>query len=487
MRRTPAILAGMLFAVAVYRAATQSITHDEALTWRMYIVTPLSALTSTYDANHHIFHTWLVRLITAITGVSGFTLRLAALGGAALYLWSLVRLGARLFAGSWLEPATVFLLGAAPLVMDFQVAARGYGLALAMFILGLERLVAALVEHPRRKDLWLAGSVMGLSIGFNLVFILPVASTLAVFGFLWKPAAHTGAPKDRRQPAPKQAGRFDLLLPFAAALSLLFLIAPVKHMLNRDSYYVGQQTLALSLTDLGANTLAHNEGLASLNLPMIERDFVKKSFGMVVYPLALLAGLLIGWRRRGEPDRARCGMLLFYFSATAILPWAALIAGHLALGIPYPADRTGIYLLPMFLLVLLSVASCERLAFKAAPIALLAMLGVSFAVQFQTRYFRIWRYDAETRVLVEDLNRRGVQAGRPMIAGISWMLQPSVVFYQTTKNLKSFDYAVHQEMRPGLDAYWLASEDWGLIGKYGLRTVRMMPAQQILIAEPAVK
>jgi len=487
MKRTAAILAVGLFAVAIYRAATQSITHDEALTWRMFVATPFSSLTSAYDANHHIIHTWLVRLITAITGVSSFTLRLAALCGAALYLWTLVRIGARLFGGSWLAPATVFLLGAAPMLMDFQVAARGYGLALALFLFALERLIAALTGQSRRSDLWIAGAAMGLSVGCNLVFILPAAAALAGFLHLWRPAAPNEAPRNRRQSAPKPGGRSDLMLALAASLLLLFLIAPVKHMLRRDLYYVGQQTLALSLTDLGANTLAHNEGLALLNMPVIEHDIVKKSFGMGVYPLVLLAGLFIGRRKRDEADPARRGTLLYYLSATALLPWIALVAAHLAAGVPYPTDRTGIYLLPMFLLVLLSLASSERWALKAAPVICVAVLAISFAVQFQTSHFRIWRYDAETNLLVDELNRRGTRNGRPMIAGISWVLQPSVVFYQTTGNLKFFDYAVHQEMRPGLDAYWLASGDWGLIEKFKLRTVRAMPVSQLLIAEPAVK
>lgn len=487
MRRSAAILAGLLFAVAVYRAATQSVTHDEALTWRMYIVTPLSALTSTYDANHHILHTWLVRLITSITGVSEFTLRLAALGGAALYLWSLVRLGARLFGETWLQPATVFLLGGAPLLMDFQVAARGYGLALALFVFALEKLAAALIEQPGRRDLWMAGAAMGLSIGCNLVFILPVTGVLATFISLWRPTERQKVPRNRRQNEPRLASRADVHLALAAALTLLFLMAPVKHMLKRDLYYVGLPTLALSLTDLGANTLAHNEGVALINMPVMEHDIVKQTFGLGIYPGVLLAGLFFGWRARRKTGPGRRGILLLYFAATAILPWIALIPAHMAFSIPYPTDRTGIYMLPMFLLVLLMLASSRTKTLRFGSIALVAGLAVSFLIQFQTSHFRIWRYDAETNLLVDGLNRQGVQAGRPMIAGISWVLQPSVVFYQTTRNLRSFDYAVNQEMRPGLDAYWLVQEDMGLIDKLGLRTVRTLALSQLRIAEPAAQ
>ena len=93
MKKLAAALAVLLFAVAVFRAWTQSITHDEAYTWRLYIASPFSSILKHYDANNHILHTWLVRLITSIAGVSEFTLRLAALGGAALYLWTLTQIG----------------------------------------------------------------------------------------------------------------------------------------------------------------------------------------------------------------------------------------------------------------------------------------------------------------------------------------------------------------------------------------------------------
>lgn len=452
----------------------------------MYIVTPLSSLTRTYDANHHILHTWLVRLITALLGVSTFTMRLPALCGSALYLWMLVRLGELLFARTWLAPATVALLGAAPMLMDFQVAARGYGLALALFVLALDRLTSALWAEPRRKDLWVAGAAMGLSVGSNMVFILPVTVALALFLYLWRPPApEQESQKKRRQTAPRVVGRNDLFIAFGAAMLLIFMLAPVKHMLKRDLYYVGQKTLELSLTDLGANTLAHNEGVARLNTLVLDHDAVKRTFGMVVYPAILLIGLLVGWRMRSPIGPAGRGVVLFYYSSIAIGSWALILALHLVAGFPFPTDRTGIHLLPMFLLVLLNLASCERLAFRLGAGALIAALAVSFAVQFQTTHFRIWRYDAETRVLVEEMNRRSAQSGGPRIVGITWLLQPAVVFYQTTLDMKSFDYAVHGEMRPGLDEYWLATEDWGLIEKYKLRTVRAMSVSQLLIAEPS--
>jgi hypothetical protein len=482
MKKLAAVLAVLLFAIALFRAWTQSITHDEAYTWRLYIVTPLSSILKNYDANHHILHTWLVRLVTSITGVSEFTLRLPALAGAALYLWTLTRLSARLFGQSWLAPASVVLMGASPLVMDFLVAARGYGLALAFFFFAFERLLAVLGGDQERKTLWTAGAALGLSIASNLVFVIPAGLLGALFLHLWTPPAPAPVRKIKKKrmetPAKPLARRADLFIAFAAVMALFVLVAPVKLMFKPGLYYVGQPTLALSLADLADNTLGHNEGIREFNAPIDGSEPLKRAFGHGVYPAVLLLGLVLGWQRRTTAP------YMLIAATVALGAWAAVSAMHLALGTPFPTDRTGIYHIPLFALVLLGFAANSVMALRIPATALVAALILSFTLQLQVRYFRIWRFDAETRDLVVELNQRGLNRGKPVTAGISWVFQPAVVFYQTTLGTKAFEYAVHEEMRPGLDVYLLTSEDYPLIDKYNLRTTRALSVSQILMAEP---
>ena len=60
------IFAGVM-ALSVWRAATQSVVHDEALTYNWFAGRPLIQMFN-YDANHHI-HTWLVRASVSAFGV----------------------------------------------------------------------------------------------------------------------------------------------------------------------------------------------------------------------------------------------------------------------------------------------------------------------------------------------------------------------------------------------------------------------------------
>ena len=63
-------LLGLIFAVNVYRAATQSITHDEALTYELFVAAPWTVVFNAYDPNHHVLHTILSKVTVGLLGVS---------------------------------------------------------------------------------------------------------------------------------------------------------------------------------------------------------------------------------------------------------------------------------------------------------------------------------------------------------------------------------------------------------------------------------
>ncbi len=56
------LLLGVLLATNIYRAATQSIVHDEALTWQYYLSGPSSAIFHTFTANNPLAAVFVVLL-----------------------------------------------------------------------------------------------------------------------------------------------------------------------------------------------------------------------------------------------------------------------------------------------------------------------------------------------------------------------------------------------------------------------------------------
>ena len=65
-----ALLLAMLGVVNVYRARTQSITYDEAVTYDAFVVGPMSHAFTGYNANNHVLFTILAKLTTGAIGTS---------------------------------------------------------------------------------------------------------------------------------------------------------------------------------------------------------------------------------------------------------------------------------------------------------------------------------------------------------------------------------------------------------------------------------
>src|SRR5436305_14681813 len=74
-----------LFTVNIYRAATQSITVDEAYAYDLFIEPPLAQVLTSFNATHHVLQSLLSKRSVKSFGVSEFTLRLPTLIGGLLY------------------------------------------------------------------------------------------------------------------------------------------------------------------------------------------------------------------------------------------------------------------------------------------------------------------------------------------------------------------------------------------------------------------
>ncbi|MBV8841826.1 MAG: glycosyltransferase family 39 protein [Bryobacterales bacterium] len=234
MRRAAHALLAILFAVCVYRAFTQSLVHDEALTNELYVLGPLNDVFHSYTANHHFLNSILMRISAAIFGDSEWALRLPALGGAVLYFIAIYRLALTAFGESIFFFVAIALLSLNPFVLDFMVAARGYGMALAFLMFALAVLLEMFEFKPtsRQKIAW-AGACVALSPAANLIFLLPAAALagLAVFA-LYNRSRPEPAPtnyRDKRRAKKQQrepAYWAWFLAPIGAIASLFIVLAP---------------------------------------------------------------------------------------------------------------------------------------------------------------------------------------------------------------------------------------------------------------------
>ncbi len=493
-------LLACLFLLCVYRAFTQSIVYDEALTWQLYILGPVGDIFQVFDANHHFLNTVLARLSTSVFGVSEWSMRLPALAGAALYFAACYRLTRTAFGDSFSMLLAIALATMNPLVLDFMVAARGYGLALALWMWAS----AVLLDAFSRKryepgQMAMAGAALALSVTANLIFVLPSAALGGLTLYFARnrsasPPLVTEAPmpagpirargsrkKKRSSPAaqvnkPGTAPWVWFTAPIVVIAVLFFILAPFQSA-HSEHFYTGAPSVQRSLRSLAASSLEHSGVLRAQ--PWVHDWTNAIAFAMA--PLIVAAGLLVGIVRRN--------MLLILLAGTAVFSSVALLLIHLLLNKPFPADRTGLYFLPLVALILVGLAHVWSGPgpWRVASIAAYVMgvlLAVHFATEIDPRKFLVWEYDADTRELSQYLAAHRPQGQAIVRVGGSWQLQQSLAYYAVMQN---WTWAELRKGEPTADLDFFALTPWDrtkVEKEFGLKEIYIGPVSGSALAVP---
>jgi hypothetical protein len=481
-----------LTSVNAYRAATQSITHDEAVTYDRYVSGPLYRLISSTDANNHILHSVLCRATVSVCGPSEFALRLPSLAGGVLFLAMLGRVGWRVWGFSPTTAAAVLVLGLNPYVMDYLSIARGYSLALGLWVAALDQLLAAWyalrssdVDSCSGSDLHVrrASQLFALSVLANLTFVI-AAFALAVCwaGCAWRVR--------RLHVSETQRSSLDWLwrtLVRPGAILFACLALPLVK-LRPGHFYFGAASLADSLRSFVYASFAHHPQTWPWDTQspwfLSWLDAIALGIGPVLMAALIVLWAFAArkfWHRAVDPkSRVEPGELLFYFSAgTLCLSLALLSVLHIGLGMKLPLERTGLYLLPPFCLAILSAGSAlsgfapVRLAQSLSVLPASALRGVVtvgglllcviWAGQLQTGHYRPWALESDTReVFKQIVSQRDPKSKQRLRVGATWFLAPALNFYRDVYKADYIERIERQNHYPvDADLYVVASGEAG--------------------------
>ena len=427
----------VLFAANVYRAAMQSITPPEAATYNRFVGPNLANTLSVTTANNHVLNTLLARISTSIFHLTDLSLRLPSLLGGLLYFWAVLRLARRTFGTGPLYLAAVALLSINPLVLDYLSMARGYGLALAFWMWGLELMLEYLElnEALREPKLNLAGACLGLSVAANLAFLVPAVALATAFSV---------------HPTPRQSSRRfqDFWLP-AVLTAFLILVIPFNHA-DFATFNYGATSLRQTLNSLTALSLLHGD---PSGLPPWVAAVVRVGVAVVA--------LLVAVPRRGRP-----GGLLYLLAGTILLGFAGLELGHRVLKIPFPLGRSGLYFIPVFTLA--GLCLIQRINWRPVEWAVLLVSGV-YILQFNLNLYGEWPEYVNARSVVKAIRQ---DAGRRALrVAASPGLDQVLNYYRARYALGAW-----VPVQPGLrtasfDYYALSQEDVGLVQEQHLHVV----------------
>jgi hypothetical protein len=337
------------FAWVVLRAASQAITIDEATTYLLFVgpEPPLLRLGST---NNHVLNSMLMWLSTRTLGLSEFTARIPALLGAAIYITACVRFCRRIDGEWWLRWIALVCLIGSPFVMDYLVAARGYGLALGFLMMLM------LADFRTLRGCAFASVFGALCLASNFSFALAALSAGAVL--LIRTLRETKLSRWQSLAA--------YLLPGLAVT--YFISLPAILNFPRQELWYGAHSLHETFTSI----------MESQMFPLLP--------GLALLSIVWLA---YNWRRLPP--------LTLQFGATFLLTLALHAVAFHTMGLLYPFDRTALFFVPLFLgTIFAAVAIPGAPLLRYLPIAALAILALSNLRDLRRDYFEEWPWDRDT-------------------------------------------------------------------------------------------
>jgi len=494
------LLVGAILAVNVFRAATQSIVHDEALTYQAIVSRPWAHVLSFFDANHHILSSYLIKLSVDAFGLSEISLRLTSLVAGALYLVAALRLNLVIFGARWLTLFPLALMTLDPAVMDFMSAARGYGPALALLVCAILLMVQSLAagEAPSRPGTrWRmlgAGALLGLSAAANLAHAIPGAAFTVAF------AAIAVGRATRSGERPMTVLRAWVAWMVAPGLAVFVpLVAPPLLGLKPGTFYVGAETLGGSLHSLLAESFSPRDGLLEAGAPasVVSDWMMGAGPAIVIGVLGVVAAVLWarGLRRHepaGSPDeRCRpCRAAVALLGLGMLLALALMVLAHAVAGLRYPEGRSGIYALPLLALCSLCLVEAargwpraQRLAFAGPVVGFWTVALLLYGLNFDPTQYRTWAYDRSSRRYVELIRAEHATApDRIVRVGVTWLIEPSFNFYRQSLDLRWMAPATRAGLIGAYDYFVFWRDDRRNVRTLGLREIARDDVAETILA-----
>lgn len=440
------------------RAYLLAFTYDECWSFN-YARTPFLDIFLNLDpaANNHILHSLLMKLSWLIGGQHEYILRLPVLLSGMAYLYVCYRIVKENFP-KLLLPGFI-LLAVQPYLLDYFVAARGYGLALLFTMLSVYQLLK-FVRTTRHSTLIWSMCFAGLAVLSNFTYVLIfIAVFLISFRFA---VLHKGVPKNFWY-------RF-------ATLNILFGIAiylPMSRLFDAGQFYYGGkegfwQDTVMSLSK--AFTYYQYNGVA-----------VAIGIVAIVAFVAILIHALGPAKKVGLP-----------LAMVTMLPAVGSMLIHLVLDKPYLQDRTAIFFIPLMSLGVVYVLHQYKdgLGYRISQtVAWLLVAGNGFFMlnSINFSYLADFKEHADTANMLRDLSELREQKSSQMTVklGKSTYMNATLNFYKDKLELnwlESADLTFCNDNGP-YPYYYLFGVDKACVDSLPVKEILYYPVSETYLFE----
>ncbi len=301
--------------------------HDEVATYMFYFYQgDFIGEHIQWDANNHLLNSAIGHVLYKLFGDHFAILRLPNLLAFVLYFWATVRL-TELLSDKWLKISGLIALNSIPFMMEYFGNARGYGLSLGFFAWALVYAYKYFQAYSL-QSLIIAYLFLLLAVSANLTMIITSGMMAACF-FLY-PLLN--------KPAGRSAWK-ELLVHAAFGLALIPFFLYGLALKEAGALYYGSLD---GIWDVTGKTL-------SRYALFYDADWLRFAW-LGLFALMLIGGIL--WLRKTAfrewlKQPVVLYALLFFGNLIAAVGMAKLME------VNYPEDRTAMYLIPLFLLIVL--------------------------------------------------------------------------------------------------------------------------------------
>jgi hypothetical protein len=434
------------FGLAVYRANTQTVAHDEALEYEWYLDGGVEHVLH-YNPTNHVLFTLFAKPLVWFLGNRELILRSPSLFGAVIYLLTSYLLCRRLFGRGVLFFFAVAMLALNPQILDFMAAARGYILGLAGLVAAMY-LMARLAEHgefdPTDAE-WkwgciLASISLALSVAGNLTNVVPAACLVFTFS-----AASLGGLRKLRKISDPQARQFAKYFLFPGAATGFCILWPYLIQARPWHFYAGRTSASDAIRDTFQASFLYrwtDDVFASLGaVPSAPGSWQERvtNLGEYLFLPALFvlvaAGFFLAWRARPE-SASKQNVQCRIFAGAAIASVVLIVALHAAAGVHYPDSRLCLFQIPLFTVGAMLAGREIHFRFpspflKTLGLLLAAIVIADYALSLQTKSFRYNAYDVISRELYEAIanDARSRHLANVRVGG-TWWYEPEINYYR---------------------------------------------------------
>jgi hypothetical protein len=453
------VFLGILLAVfSFYRAATLSITHDEAIIGIKVIPHTYQELFNFVIPQDHMLNSMMMKWFNNTLPPGEFALRAPNLLGHLLYIIFSILLLRRLKNPHLLLAGFIFL-NFNPYLLDFFSLARGYGLSTSLMMVSIY-FAYAFYQEKKTLPLFFAlffGALSVLTVYTLLNYFMALLGLVFIIILLEWISLHF-----------KINRKFILLASLAVVMSFftawvlyLKLHEPLQRL--QDNYLLYQpfdsNFYRATIRSVVAQSIYQTDAG-----PIV--DVI--GYTVIIAYVATFTILLCSVIRKDFVFTSRIG---FFSIILTLIVVFSIILQYKLFNVRILGFRTATFIIPLFALGLIGLfqESIHIKLLRKPAIVLLYFLAALFMFNMiknlNVTHYLEWKYDASTKEMMKELKEETVmEPGNQIKLGINWLFEPSVNYYRLQMGMEWLEPVTRDGFLDEYDSYYIFDEDSVLPG-----------------------